>query len=287
MNIYEKLQDVRIKLNDKNLKKTGKNTHSKFDYFELKDFLPDTMLLFKEAGLFSKFDIINEVINDNGVYEEIAVLTIFDTDKEDTFLEFKTPVAEVKIGAKADGSGGAQPIQNLGGKHTYLKRYLYQNALELSVNDIVDPNQDKEEKHEIFNGLFIPLRIAKKEIGITMRKLLQLIGGRKADFQQIYSDSTLGGKLEDASIIQLMKSERLLRNANIETTQWFSLYNSNSKIKNPVVANENIEHTIETRTQIRFGLMALSMTTDESKKLDIIEDYQQFDIDLNDFIEVE
>ena len=35
MNIYEKLQSARVKLQSKKLKKSGKNKHTGFSYFEL------------------------------------------------------------------------------------------------------------------------------------------------------------------------------------------------------------------------------------------------------------
>ena len=40
LNLYQKLQKVRVELQNSKLKKSGKNTFSKYEYFELGDFLP-------------------------------------------------------------------------------------------------------------------------------------------------------------------------------------------------------------------------------------------------------
>ena len=40
MNIYKKIQAVKKELSERELKKSGENTFSKFKYYELGDFLP-------------------------------------------------------------------------------------------------------------------------------------------------------------------------------------------------------------------------------------------------------
>lgn len=40
MNLYEKLQQMRVDLQQKNIKKSGRNTYSGYDYYELADILP-------------------------------------------------------------------------------------------------------------------------------------------------------------------------------------------------------------------------------------------------------
>jgi hypothetical protein len=51
MNIYEKLQTVRVALQNKNLKKGKTNTYSNYQYYELADFLPDLMQLMKDSKM--------------------------------------------------------------------------------------------------------------------------------------------------------------------------------------------------------------------------------------------
>ena len=40
LNVYQKLQKVRVDVQKLNIKKSGKNAYANFSYFELKDFIP-------------------------------------------------------------------------------------------------------------------------------------------------------------------------------------------------------------------------------------------------------
>lgn len=131
-NIYQKLQKARVELQDMKLKKTGKNTYSNFTYFELSDFLPAVNALNLKHGLFTKFNIID---SKDG---ELAVLSVINIQDPTEKIDFHTKTAEVEIGKKKDGTGGADPIQNLGGKRTYLRRYLFVSAYEIEESEIVD-----------------------------------------------------------------------------------------------------------------------------------------------------
>lgn len=141
MNVFEKLQKCRVELQKTQLKKSGKNSYSGFDYFELKDFLPTVNELFEKYKLFSNFSI---------TLDGLAVLDIIDTEwisqenRKDESLEFfkqneyffkatfTSPIEELEL-------KGCNKIQALGGVHTYMKRYLYFNALEIVENDMFDP----------------------------------------------------------------------------------------------------------------------------------------------------
>lgn len=127
LNLYQKIALLREKLIGTKLKKSGRNTFSNYDYFELQDFIPTVISLEKELDLLSVFSMS----------EEKAVLSIIDTETKDQLI-FETP--------KADAQGKGQlPIQALGSQHTYLRRYLYINYLSLSESDGVDglPNDKK------------------------------------------------------------------------------------------------------------------------------------------------
>lgn len=121
MNIYEKLQNCRVDLQKLNLKKTGENKFAGFKYYELADFLPTVNELFLKYKLMSNF----------GINSEGAFLEIFNIEKPDEIIIFTSPIAEANI-------KGCTPVQSLGGVHTYLKRYLYINALEIVENDMFD-----------------------------------------------------------------------------------------------------------------------------------------------------
>ena len=130
-NIYEKLQQCRVELQQKGLKKGGKNKFANFEYFELGDFIPTVNQLFLEHRLHSVFNI-EEVTNANtGVVSGVATLKIINIDNPNEVEIFTSPTAEANL-------KGCTPIQSLGGVHTYMKRYLYLNALEIVEPDLLD-----------------------------------------------------------------------------------------------------------------------------------------------------
>lgn len=121
-NVYAKLQEARVLIQNRNLKKSGYNGFAKFHYYELGDFIPVVNQVFNELGLMSNFSI----------HEEYAKLIIVNTENPNEQIEFKSTLPNTPE------SKGSNPIQTLGAIHTYLKRYLYMNALELVENDTVD-----------------------------------------------------------------------------------------------------------------------------------------------------
>ena len=124
MTIYQKLQKARIALQNTQLKKSGHNKFAGFKYFELGDILPHINNIFDDLGMTSVFSI----------RENLATLTIVDTEKpEGAAVQFTSPIASAQV-------KGTTPVQSLGAVHTYLKRYLYLNALEIVENDMLDAN---------------------------------------------------------------------------------------------------------------------------------------------------
>ena len=122
MSVYKKLQDARSKLHKIKLTKSGKNTFSKFNYFELADFMPQVTDIFNEIGLCGTVSFTTDT----------AYLTIHDVEGDErAFTTFTSPF----IPASMDR---IQPIQSMGASHTYFRRYLYLMALDLVENDFVD-----------------------------------------------------------------------------------------------------------------------------------------------------
>lgn len=132
MNVYEKLQEARVKLQNANLKKNGKNGYSGFTYFELADFIPTVNNIFNELKLFSNFSIMNNV----------ASLTIINAEKAEEQTVFTMPTTELQL-------KGCSAIQALGGVNTYCRRYLYLNALEIVEADMLDPKAGQIENNDI------------------------------------------------------------------------------------------------------------------------------------------
>lgn len=125
MTIYEKINILRKRIKDANLKKTGKNNFAGFTYYELADFLPQTIDLENEIGLISMFTLRDD---------ENADLVVCDTTS-DARVVFTVRVREANM-------KGALEIQKAGAENTYAKRYAYLNYLNLTEADQVD-NKDQ------------------------------------------------------------------------------------------------------------------------------------------------
>lgn len=102
MNVYEKIQKVRFELGEKELKKTGRNDYSKYDYFELGDFLTEINKLLHKNKLFSRVDF----------KAEPAELVIINCEKPEETVTFYSEKAKVELKA-------AHAIQNIGATQTY------------------------------------------------------------------------------------------------------------------------------------------------------------------------
>lgn len=120
-NIYCKIAEVRVELQNANCKKSGKNGFANFDYFTLEDILPTINNLMLKHRLLSVFNMNNEY----------ATLTYINADAPTEQVQFSCPVAEAEI-------KGSTPIQCLGGEITYLRRYLILTSLEVTEGDSLD-----------------------------------------------------------------------------------------------------------------------------------------------------
>ena len=134
-NIFQKLNEARLRVANTCIKKSGYNGYAKFNYFELGDFIPQVLRIFNEIGLIGINGHANAVIDrETGVelVPEMYTLTIFNTDKPDD-----KPIVFANKNASAEQKGQL-PIQGLGSAITYQRRYLWMLCLELTESDIVD-----------------------------------------------------------------------------------------------------------------------------------------------------
>jgi len=129
--IHAKLMAARMELHAMSLKKSGRNTFSNYEYFELGDFLPQTL------KILSGLQVCSVVSYDN----EFARLCLVDIEDGST-ITITSPMAEAHL-------KGAHPIQNLGAVETYQRRYLWMTAMEIVENDIIDKTHDKNAKVDV------------------------------------------------------------------------------------------------------------------------------------------
>lgn len=143
-NLNESIINIRVKLQNAKLKKSGKNKFAGFDYFELADFLPKLNELMLSEGLNDRFYI----------KDDLATLEIQKGGEINTytmpFVMFETPTnrREDKTTGEVYEVKTMQDIQYLGALNTYYKRYLYLNAFGITDGDVIDSMNNEEIKSE-------------------------------------------------------------------------------------------------------------------------------------------
>ena len=128
MNVFEKLNEARIRFQNANVKKSGKNSYAGYTYYELADILPAINKIAQEL----KFSCIVNFTPD------LATLDFVDCEKNEK-ITFTSPMSEASL-------KGAMEVQNTGAVITYLKRYLYQNCFEIVEDDTLDATLNPNEK---------------------------------------------------------------------------------------------------------------------------------------------
>lgn len=137
--LNQSIINIRVKLQNAKLKKSGKNKFAGFDYFELADFLPKLNELMQEEGINDLFTIEDEkatltlIKEEEGKGVQTQVYSI-------PFILFETPVnlkQDTKTGEIREIKS-MQDIQYLGALNTYYKRYLYLNAFGITDGDVID-----------------------------------------------------------------------------------------------------------------------------------------------------
>jgi hypothetical protein len=172
MNIYKKLQQARISLQARNMIKSGNNKFAGYKYFELSDYLPDIQKIFNDIGLCG-------VVS----FKDVATLTIIDTDDSTQQIVFESPMSEANL-------KGCHPVQNLGAVETYIRRYLYQTALEIVEHDAINSSRPVDNKSQAQNidELLVKIsNISSKQDQEACKQLIANLGGQaKRDANNAY-----------------------------------------------------------------------------------------------------
>ena len=146
--LYGKLKQIKVELRKVINTKSGYNTHSKFKYYQLEDFLPQVLEAFSRYNIYNEYSIDTdlEIVEErtdfdeetNKTYKtvtkrpvEYAYLYLKNLDNEDDEMVYRLKTAEASV-------YGAAAIQNLGAKITYMKRYVYMSLLDIVEPDAVD-----------------------------------------------------------------------------------------------------------------------------------------------------
>ena len=153
--LYGKLKQIKVELRKVINTKSGYNTHSKFKYYQLEDFLPQILEAFSKYNIYNEYSIDTdlEIVEERTDFDgdgtphksvtkrpvEYAYLYLKNLDNEDDEMVYRLKTAEASV-------YGAAAIQNLGAKITYMKRYIYMSLLDIVEPDAVDaaPQSDTQ-----------------------------------------------------------------------------------------------------------------------------------------------
>jgi len=168
-NLYEKIQNVKLKFLQSNVKKSGYNNFSNYTYYELSDILPTLIKLCNEEKIFTSVSFSND----------LAILTIRNIEKTDEIETYTSPMKDLEI-------KGCNAIQALGGTETYSRRYLYMSAFDIVENDMFDAGVNETEK---------PKKITKEQATI-LKNTLKDMGVQEEDIQKSLKNYNVT-KIED------------------------------------------------------------------------------------------
>lgn len=129
--LKQKLALLRAHMADLELPKSGWNNHSQFSYYELGDFLPQALQYMAELKMIGHIDFRSDA--------EYVFLHIIDTEDDPADM---SQIMTFAIERSVVTIQGAQPIQNTGGSHTFYRRYLWIDVLELSEPDSIDAEKN-------------------------------------------------------------------------------------------------------------------------------------------------
>lgn len=202
MNIYEKMQEAKVRLQKQDLKKTGFNKFSNYKYYELGDFMPAINEICKELKLFTQVNFDKEV----------ATLTIIDVDKIEDKLEYCSEMVKTTL-------KGCNEIQALGGVQTYQRRYLYMNAFEISENDYYIDGKEENNKANDNENL-----LAEEDEQFNEN---QIIDKMKKD---LLDDAIIKNKLSEETIFNVLNSYGYSSTSEIEIKNYMNIVNDFKKI---------------------------------------------------------
>ena len=144
-NLKQKLQESRMLLKTKQIKKTGQGGMSKNGYFTLGDVEPYITEVCNEIGITPVFTFD----------KELATLTLYDWDSEDT-IKFTSVMVDGADSKMAQ-------VQFVGSQMTYQKRNLYFCAF--SISEETDEKVDTTGWHDIL--------VIKQRLETTMTDLMK------------------------------------------------------------------------------------------------------------------
>lgn len=131
LNVFKKLQQARCELQKIKIKESGNNSFAKYTYLELGDFIGKANDIFEKVGLCGYVSYA----------ADLATLTIINTDNPAEKIEVTTPMSTADL-------KGCHPVQSHGAVMTYIRRYLWITALEITEHDELEQTRKPDTKKE-------------------------------------------------------------------------------------------------------------------------------------------
>lgn len=212
-NVYQKLIEAREKFLGSEVNQSGKNMQLSFKYFELKDIVPTVTHIFKEVGL----------LGITRFTDTIATLTIVNTDNPEEVIDFPVPFNQIQPIVSNAGKQVTNDMQALGSSITYMRRYLYLIAMDICVNDDIEPTIDKNTNNQ---GA-----VAEKKIPATPEQRKEVkeeltASADKATDLQIKGLKTVLAKLKKADPTK----EEFVANIAVQTSAFTNISKSDCEV---------------------------------------------------------
>lgn len=134
INVWTKLMHARTDFYAEGAKKTGRNLHAEFMYFELADIVPIAEPIFAKHGL-----VMIPVFTD---YQ--ATAQIVNVDNPEEKIMFSIPLRFIS----EPGKYRMNEVQGVGAVVTYYRRYLYMIVLDLVEFEDIDNRKPVAEEPE-------------------------------------------------------------------------------------------------------------------------------------------
>lgn len=214
LNVYQKLIKAREQFLMSEINQSGKNMKLSFKYFELKDIVPTVTKIFSEIGLIAL----------DSFTDTVATLTIVNTDSPEEVIPFSMPFNQIQPIVSNAGKQVTNDMQALGSSVTYMRRYLYLIAMDICVNDEIEPTIDKdtnnqgdaekkipataEQRQEVKKELTSPEEKASDLQIQGLKKVLKKL--READASQVKLIEELAVKTSGFTQITKTECEKLI-----------------------------------------------------------------------------
>lgn len=138
LSLFEKINQVRADLLQVQIKKSGKNNHTKYSYLKSEDILPIVNQLCVKYGIYTKVNFIYEEgqiegnANESWIRQDnlTAQLHIYDLTSDSEEI-YQHPFGHNKVSQNSES-------QNIGAGITYHTRYLFMQAFQICEHDVLE-----------------------------------------------------------------------------------------------------------------------------------------------------